>query len=265
MDERRARGRESSPSGRPIKSVERACRILAYLTDLTEPAMLKNVATHLGVHRTTALRLLVQLERAGLVERASPGRYHLGLTTIVMAGAVLGRSELLRTAEPYLRRLSDASQQTVNLTVRHGREILNIDRIQAAQVVRSFNWIGHRAPLHRGAAAKALLAHLDDRAISAYVDALSGATDKAALRRELREVRSKGFAVNRGEVDPDVYAVGAPIFDRTGSCCASVSIAGYQEDFTEQRIREYARQVVETAEVVSRRLGYPRRKPVGIG
>jgi DNA-binding IclR family transcriptional regulator len=76
------------------------------------------------------------------------------------------------------------------------------------------------------------------------------------LQIEVRKIRAAGFAVNRGELVPHVYAVGAPIFDSQGRCCASISVAGTRSEFTEERIADVARSVVATAAMVSRQLGY---------
>jgi DNA-binding IclR family transcriptional regulator len=250
---------------RSIKSVDRTCRILRYLMDQPAGGALSDIAAHLEVHKSTALRLLTELERAAFVERTARGRYGLGLANIAMAGTVLSRLEVLKVAEPFLRDLVRTTHQTANLTVRFGYEILNINHVLPSDMLPSFDWIGHRAPLHRGAAAKALLSHLRDDEIAAYVqDAPSKILDQSAFWDQIQQIRKLGFAVNRGEVDPTVYAVGAPIFNAEDRCCASISIAGYQEDFSEQRIREFSLLVIEAAQGISRRLGFSGRRAVGI-
>ncbi|HLJ60322.1 MAG TPA: IclR family transcriptional regulator [bacterium] len=250
---------------RSIKSVHRSCRILRYLTDQPAGAALNDIAAHLDVHKSTALRLLTELERAALVQRTSHGRYGLGLANVAMAGSVLSHLEVLKVAEPFLRDLVKLTHQTANLTVRLEHEILNINHVLPSDMLPSFDWIGHRAPLHRGAAAKALLAHLRDDEIAAYLEETPNSVpDRSTFWDQMQQIRKLGFAVNRGEVDPTVYAVGAPIFNAEGRCCASISIAGYQEDFSEQRIREFSQLVIEAAQGISRRLGFSGRRAVGI-
>jgi IclR family acetate operon transcriptional repressor len=217
---------------------------------------LNDFAKPLGIHKSSAHRLLASMQDAGLIGRdPTTGRYQLGLELVALSGSVLGRIEVLRIADPHLRRLADLTRLTVNLALRHQHEVINIEQIPGPNVLRSFDWLGKRSPLHLGAAAGALLANLTDQEIDTYIDAAK--LDPERLWQQVREIRQHGFAVNRGELDPEVYAVGAPIFNAAGRALASIAIAGYRHELTEARLEELAERVVETAETVSRQLGYP--------
>jgi DNA-binding IclR family transcriptional regulator len=99
----------------------------------------------------------------------------------------------------------------VNLAVRYRHEILNIDQIAGPNIIRSIDWLGKRAPLHSGAAAKALLAHLEDAEIETYLngaDAAGTDLEPTQFWGEIEKIRTQGFAINRGELDPLIFAVG---------------------------------------------------------
>jgi DNA-binding IclR family transcriptional regulator len=250
---------------RTTQSVDRGCVILAYVGEQQEAGVsLGDIARLLDVHKSTALRLLASFECSGLVQRDRlTGRYHLGLGIVALAGNLLGSLSILRISDPQLRRLAEATQQTVNLAVRYRNEILNVEQIPAPDVQRSPDWLGKRAPLHTGAAAKALLANLDAAVIDAYLRALDGTLRPPlleALSTDLQEIRRRGFAINQGEVNPEVMAIGAPVFDASGECCASISIAWYQQDAphggAQARIAELASPLVQTAQTISRQLGH---------
>jgi len=251
---------------RTIKSVGRACSIIHALTKRHQGLSLGELAKDLQVHRSTALRLLAQLVDAGIAEHdKAAGVYYLGLEAIAMAGSVLGRFEMLRVAEPHLRHLSEVTRQTINYAVRHRNEMLVIEHIPPPNVFRNFDWLGYRSPLHKGAAGKALLAHLDDAAIASYLEAINASAptiDATAFWREVLDIRERGFVVNRGEIDADVFSVGAPILNGSGACCASLVIAGYRNDLTADRIIEYSRLVMDAANAISDALGFERRRVV---
>jgi DNA-binding IclR family transcriptional regulator len=250
---------------RTIQSVDRACLILGYIADRQEAGVsLGDIAGVLGVHKSTAHRLLASFESSGLVRREpATGRYQLGLGTVALAGSLLGSLTILRIADPQIRRLAEVTQQTVNLGVRYRLEIINIEQIPAPDVRRSPDWLGKRAPLHVGAAAKALLAHLGEDEISRYVTSASSsfsAGKRESLLRELEEIRRRGFAINQGEVNPSVRAVGAPVFDASGKCSASISIAWYEHGeppgLVPTRLDEFAGALVQTAQTISHQLGH---------
>lgn len=221
------------------------------------------IATVLGVHKSTGLRLLASFESFGLVARdPTSARYFLGLGTVALAGSVLGHLPILRIADPQLRRLAEATRQTVNLAVRFRDEILNIEQIPAPDLQRSLDWLGKRAPLHVGAAAKALLAHLDASERGKYLRALADERPEVGrqLEGELDAVRDRGFAIIRGEIDPLVVAIGAPIFDATDRCVASISIAWSQSQShltaEDERVAKLAGPLQDTARTISRQLGH---------
>jgi DNA-binding IclR family transcriptional regulator len=246
---------------RTVQSIDRACTILQLLAREEKGSTTSELGRHLGVHKSTASRMLAALDAAGMVERDPlTGRFHLGLRILTMAGNILSRLEVVRIADPLLRRLAEATQETVNRGIRFDNAIVNIEQISGPDILRSFDWIGKSTPLHRGALAKALLAHLDRLELEAYLTAVNA--NGAGLEPEefwsaMAEIRRRGYAVNRGELNRDVYAVGAPVFDSQGRCHASLSVAGYCQAFHESRIEELGRLVIDTAATISRQLGHP--------
>ncbi|HUZ02517.1 MAG TPA: IclR family transcriptional regulator [Thermomicrobiaceae bacterium] len=247
-------------SRRSVQSVERALTIVHLLADSGSGGTVSQLARQLGVHKSTASRLLATLENAGMVERdEATGIYRLGLDVVALSGTVLGRLEILHVADPVLRRLAETTQETVNFTIRYRDKVMNVQQIPGPNVLRSFDWVGKTALLHRGAGSKALLAYLPADELRAYLDSplvahLDGS--RRHLEQELEEIRRTGFAVNRGEINPDVFAIGAPIFDGLGRCRASVSVAGSRTAFSDERIPELARQVMSTARTISQQLGH---------
>jgi DNA-binding IclR family transcriptional regulator len=250
----------SEATNRTIQSVDRALGLLALLDAQDEGLLLNDFARATGLHKSTVYRLLSSLQGFGLVERdGSTGRYQLGLGLVALSGGVLGRTEVLRIADPHLRHLADQTQETVNLGVRHRNDILNIEQIPGPNLLRSFDWLGKRTPLHLGAAAKALLANLTNEEIAAYVAASEEsptAPDPRRLWEEVAVIRRRGVAINDGELDPNVFAIGAPLFAAAGTACASLSVAGERHEFNEGRIHQITSLVIDTAETISRQLGY---------
>ncbi len=248
-------------SRRTVQSVDRACLILQLLAQASNGYTLSEVGRHLGVHKSTASRLLAALEDAGMAVRDPlTNRFHLGLRIVTLAGSILSRLDVLRISEPLLRRLAEATQETVNLGVRFGNEVVNVGQIPSPNILRSYDWIGESAPLHSGALARALLAHLERAEMEVYLataNAEGAELKPAEFWSAIEKIREQGYEINRGELSPDVYAVGAPIFDRRGQCCAGLAVAGHRERFGDDRLPELIRQVMETAATVSHQLGYP--------
>jgi DNA-binding IclR family transcriptional regulator len=230
------------------------------LRDANRDVPLHELASALDVHSSTAYRLLASLQDAGFVTRDPvTNHYRLGLEPVTMSGIVLARVDVLRVADPELRRLARNTNETVNFGIRYGDELLNVEQIAAADRFRSFGWLGQRAPLYLGSAARSLTAHLPEGDVSGILSRLRdrrAELDIDAFQADLTTIRSRGYAINRGEINPDIYSVGAPILGRDGYACAAVSIVGYRTRFSEQRITELIPTLLRSTETISQQLGY---------
>jgi IclR family transcriptional regulator, acetate operon repressor len=219
-----------------VQSVTRAAELLRAVAAGGGPASVADLAGRCGLNRSTAWRLLATLEDHGLVERdPAGGGYSVGYALVAMAAAA-GPEPLVRRAHAHLRALAAASEETASLAMPRGLQLVTVDQVQAAHVMAA-DWLGRPAPLHATSTGKAFLAHLDEDELHA---ALPGAlerftrttiTTRRVLRRELGEVRRLGYAVSRGELEPSLWGVSAPVLDR-GRAVAVVSLWG-----TEGRIR----------------------------
>jgi DNA-binding IclR family transcriptional regulator len=233
-----------------VQSVARAAELLKALGAHGEPATVFDLADRCGLNRSTAWRLLATLEEAGLVERdPATGRYGVGYALVAM-GATAGHEPLVRRARGPLRALAEASGETAALAVPRRLQLVYVDQVQAPHVMAA-NWLGRATPLHATSTGKALLAWLSEDEVGA---ALSGRlerytdttiTTRAALRAELAEIRSRGNAVSRGEVEAALWGVSAPVLDG-GRAIAVVSVWG-----AEARIRSLGLDALGTRTVVA--------------
>lgn len=216
-----------------VQSVARAAELLKALAT---PATVFELADRCGLNRSTAWRILATLEDAGLVERdPATGRYAVGYALVALAAGA-GHEPLVRRAHAHLRALADACDETASLAVPRALQLVSVDQVQAPHVMAA-NWLGRPTPLHATSTGKAFLAGLSAAELGA---ALPGRlerftnttiTTRAALRAELADVRARGYAVSRGELEPALWGVSAPVRDG-GRAVAVISVWG-----TEARIR----------------------------
>lgn len=219
-----------------VQSVARAAELLKALGAHGAPAGLADLARDCGLNRSTAWRILATLEDEGLIERdPDTGRYAVGHALVALAAAA-GHEPLVRRGHPHLRALAEACGETASLAVPRALRLVYVDQVQAPHVMAA-NWLGRATPLHATSTGKALLAWMpDDELGAALPPRLERFTDttittRAALRAELDDVRARGHAVSRGELEPALWGVSAPVLDG-GRAVAVVSVWG-----TETRIR----------------------------
>ena len=257
-----ANGTSEAPAS--VQSVDRALTILGILARLGE-AGVTEIAAELGVHKSTAFRLVATLESHGMVEQNEErGKYRLGVGVLRLAGATTARLDVVQEARPICRKLAADSGETVNIAVLSDRSALYLDQVAGQSALQSHNWVGQHIPLHATSNGKVLLSGLDQPALDALLGKLSAYTPltitrKALLREELDRVREQGYAVAVDELEVGLAAAAAPIRNAHGDVVASMSVSGATFRLTPDRLETVVKQLVEAALEVSHRLGWGQR------
>src|SRR2546422_3828040 len=193
--------RTGKPSERHVTAVERALRIVDVLAEAGSDLGTNEVARRVGIHPSSASRLLSTLAGAKLVHHVQEtGRYRLGLRFIELGNAALARFDLRQVAHPHLTMLVGATGETATLSVPSDPEAVTVDFVQSSSSVQSIAQLGRRSVPHATATGKVFLAHggtLPTRSLVAYTDRTI--TDRRKLALEITRVRERGWAQAVGE------------------------------------------------------------------
>lgn len=245
----------------PVQSVDRALTVLGLLARHGELGVTE-LAAELGVHKSTAFRLVSTLETHNLVEQVSDrGKFRLGVGILRLAGATTVRLDLVQESRPVTARLAQVVGETVNVAVLSGLEALYLDQVSGPSSLALHNWAGQRIPLHATSNGKILLAFgpaglLADLGAPLARFTAGTITDPAAVAAQLDDVRRRGYAVAVDELEMGLTAVAAPVTGASGSVVASLSASGPTFRLPAERIPDVAAQVVAAAREVSHRLGW---------
>lgn len=253
----------SNDSAAGVQSVDRAISVLEILSRRGE-AGVSEIAAEIGVHKSTAFRLLGALEARSLVEQTEDrGKYRLSFGVIRLAGGVASRLDLTQQGRPVCRRLAEDIGETVNIAVMRSHYAVNLDQVRGPSAVTAHNWVGQLTPLHATSSGKVLLAHLDERhrdqllataGLPRFTDRTI--TSPEELRPQLEEALAQGYAVTLEEYEIGLNAMAAPVRSYDGEVVAAVSASGPAYRFSEERMRELAPVLIEGAADISHRLGY---------
>ncbi len=246
----------------PVQSVNRAVSILEILARDGE-AGVTEVARELGVHKSTASRLLNALNRRELVAQdAARGKFRLGMGLVRLGGAAARRLDVVQASRPVGRALAAEVGETVNLAILAGRDALYLDQVAGPAALSPHNWAGQRIPLHATSDGKVLLAYLSDAELAETLTqplrrfTAHTVTDPGDLARTLEEVRQRGYATAVEELEAGLTAVAAPVRDAEGRVVASISASGPSFRVPVERIPALAGSVRRAAAEISGRLGW---------
>ena len=250
-----------------IRSVDRAVAILDLLAQDGWRAGAE-VARELGVHRSTALRLLGTLERHALVERdPRTAKYRLGRRLPQLARVVSGELDLRHVARPVCEALAASSGETVTLDVLDGDEIVPIEQSTGSTAFVSVNWLGRRTPVHCTASGKVILAFAADslrqRVLARPLVPMTprSISDVAELEKQLAAAREGGFARTFEELEVGLDAIAAPVFSTDGEVVAAIDVSGPAHRLQAGGGPDLVGLTREAAADLSRRLGYRGRAP----
>jgi DNA-binding IclR family transcriptional regulator len=245
--------------GRPVASVARALALLDELGSSPDGLGVNELARRIGVNASTASRLLATLEAGRFVERAAGGGpYRLGLRLVALADRVLARLDVRELARPRLRALVDATGETATLSVPGAAEAVTVDFVAAESSVVSVARLGRPSVGHATAAGKVVLAfgggggELPSSLVRFTERTI---VDASSLAAELDAVRARGWASAEGEREPDLSALAAPVFGRSGELAAVLGLQGPASRMTAQRRAEVLPVLLEAASELSAALG----------
>ena len=250
-----------------IQSILKALDILDLFDDRIKELSLVEISKKLNMPKPTAFRLLQTLESRGYVKKEKHSdydiRYRLGLKLLEMGNLVTEQLELRRMALSYMKALRDKINEVIHLVVIDHNEAIYIEKVEGLQALRLVTRIGKREPLHVGSGPKLLLAFQEDEFIQEYIDHIDfnqlnerGALNRRELIEQIREIQKNGFAVSKGEQDPDTIGVSYPIFNYMNIMVASLAVSGPSIRFFGERGQYIQEQTKITALEISRALGY---------
>ena len=215
------------------QAIDRAAQLLVRVVESPRPPSVGELAARAGLPKSTTSRLVSALERQGLVQR-------LGARGRLTAGPVLLRyanrdasSTLVELAAPSLRRLADASGETINLAVPGRDGVEHLAQEDTAHFVGVTDWVGRKVSFEHAANGKVFLAY---------------GTPPA---KELAHVRARGFATSIDELELGLSALAAPVFGPEGEALAALSISGPSARLNSDRIAELAPLLIAEANTLA--------------
>ncbi|KQW78034.1 transcriptional regulator [Devosia sp. Root413D1] len=214
-----------------VLPVMKALQVLDYVARQGHDVTLTETVQELKLPKTTVFRYLQTLSAAQFLEHdLKRDRYGVGSKFRSLARVDQELQGLRDIAQPEMRTLMETFHETVNLAVLSENEVVYIDMLEPGRPLRANARIGHRHPAHSTSLGKAMMAFLPDAdalALSSELPqrTINTLTDADKLRRQVDDVRRRGYAIEVGENEDGLMCIGVPILDRTGYPVAAMSLS----------------------------------------
>ena len=255
--------REASQARRRVPSsvqvVSKALDVLCCFSSDHPEWGVTELASYLGLSKSTAHRFLTTLEEHGFVQRSPSRRYRIGVRTLELGNVFRFDRKFLLSAEPLLRALALKTQATAHLAQIEGREVLELLRSSAPGAITLSPFPVFRMPVHATALGKVLLANADEemfqrivgirKTLPLYTEHTT--IDPVHLKAQLREVREQGFARSEQESRKGQVCLAVPVRDKHGDVVAASSVSGHVDQFRPQDYPKLLQELFSTAQKIS--------------
>ncbi|WP_430334495.1 IclR family transcriptional regulator [Rhodococcus sp. ACT016] len=231
-------------SVKTLGTLARGLRVVEAIAE-HQPIGLTDLSRVLDEDKSALQRTLATLHDAGWIRPLpdSPPRWEVSVKPLVVAGRALTSSPLPARARPLLGSLRDATGETAHLALVDQSTIAVVDVAEGKQIVRTALQVGQVHPPETSAAGRAICAQLapDTRAALA--------SDPAALLTddEYTQIRTRGWSLCEGAVQPGSTSIGAAVLDSSGNPIGAVIVSGPDTRLTPDRYAEIGALVRDTA------------------
>lgn len=251
-----------------LQSLDRAVALLELLGESEAPLSLGDVCERMSLHKSTAHRALMVLERTGLIERTAENRFRLGLKLYELGCRAVEQIDLRARVHPWFRRLCAQVGEAVHLGILQKTSVVYLDKVEPSnRRVWLASRIGSSNPVYCTAMGKAMLAFLPAEQLADILSRIRFVRltprtlcTPEALMRSLERVRRRGYAIDDEEVEAGVRCLGAPILNESGVPVAAVSVSGPASRITPQSVPGIAEHLLHCCREISASLGVRDRR-----
>lgn len=247
-----------------VQSVDRTLSILEVLSDYEAGLGITDLSEKVGLHKSTVHRLLATLIHKGYVrQNDETNRYELTLKLFELGNKKIEKMNIVTIAKPFIQELMEQTNEVIHLVIGEGAEIIYVAKVEPQKTIRMYSSIGKRIPMYCTSVGKSMMAYMNEEEVEKIwnISPIKKLTENTIVNLEdfkehLKVVREKRYAIDEQENEIGIRCIGASILDYKGNVCGAISISGSTISFTEDKIEEFSKLLIEYAGKISRELGY---------
>jgi IclR family transcriptional regulator, KDG regulon repressor len=247
-----------------VQTVNRVFDILEVILKGKNQVSISEIVEATGLNISVVHRIMAALIKRGyLQQEGKRGKYSLGLKFVEYGNLAQNTLDIVKLAKPFLIKLNEQIDETINLTLRNGYEGIKVGMVETHRILRTSAPIGSKIQLHCTGDGKALLAFMPDEEIEKFlaIQNLPYRTqntiiDVNKLRMHIDKIRKDGVAIDNEETEIGLRSLAVPIRNIDGAVLATIGIVGPTNRLTSKQDTRTIALLKNTAENISQALGY---------
>ena len=245
-----------------IQSLVKAANVLDILKNENRELTIAEISEFLNIPPSTAHRILSTLIEVGYVSKDERTHlYALGPALIPLGIKASSKLDPQAVGKSVLENLSEITMEDSFFIIKSGDKGLMLSKSEGKHTLKIVENFGIEIDLHKGAIRKTILAFQPKEYIDYYLekdlsDYLDAPVDKAALKKDLIDIRNKKISVSDSEYIEDAIGIGAPVFNYKENLVGAIGVVIPKERVTEATKKEYIEAVKNCGMEFSKNLGY---------
>ncbi len=239
-----------------IQSIERAAAVLRCFVEHDELG-LTEISNMIGLHKSTAAGIVNTLKNEKFLEQnPRNSKFKLGIELFRLGANI--KIDLKKICAPYLQRILNATDETVNLVTFDGSDVIFIEKRESPHSMRICTSIGKRLPMYCTATGKAILANLPSDEAEHIIENMqmvrftaNTLPNKELLREQLEEIRTRKYSFDLEELEDGLVCIGSAIIDRSGRPVGGISVSGPSIRMTETKMNEIKNTLIDIVDEIS--------------
>lgn len=220
-------------------TVLRAIKVLKHLKETPGPQSVSYISKDLEVSPTIVHRLLTTLKMEGFVfQDAQSKLYSLGPVFLEYANKIVTELPFAPIVEPWLIRLRNQTSETAGFYIPNGHTRLCVMEYESQQEIRRSVGVGKQYPIYKGATGRAILAYQSKETQQRVLQGLPP-EERIVLDKKIQATRKHGYAISVEEINANVSALSAPVFDQQQHVLGALSVSGPAFRFNDEKIEEH--------------------------
>lgn len=244
-----------------IASIKKACHVISCFSNDDPILGVGEIADRLNMHVSTVHHIVSTLCNEGVLMKDNQKKYRLGWRLLEWNNHVMFQQDIYDKAMPFVKELISRYKGTAHIAMFDKGTVVFVLRVSSRDSSSIQTYLGSRRPAYATSSGKVLLANNTvylqetiDRGLAH--DGPNTITDINRLKKELSNIREKGFSTSDSENSDGMYGIAAPIFSYSGGVIAAVNLVGSASYMQGNQRNLMIQSVINTAQSISKELGY---------
>ncbi|MDC3423421.1 IclR family transcriptional regulator [Aquibacillus sp. 3ASR75-11] len=213
-----------------VPAIEKANNIMTIIAKEPRKLKLMEISKRSNINKSSLFTILNTLEELGWVYKEADQTYSLGPKLGFLSAQYIQQFDLTRLFNREADKTVRIIEETIQLSILEGNEIIYIAKKEGQSVVRIASGPGMRFPAHATAMGKTMLSSFSKNKISEMYkeSGFKKLTDKTVdnlddLMDQINEFKKKGYIIETQEAVKGFTCISAPVWNERNEIIAAVS------------------------------------------